>query len=405
MRVAMVSEHASPLADLGGADAGGQNVHVAALATAIARRGHQVTVYTRRDDPALPDRVRLTNDVTVEHLGAGPPEPIAKDDLLPYLPELAEALRRSMSTQVPAVLHAHYWMSGLVAAEVAEPAGVPLVQTFHALGVVKRRVQRRHDTSPPERVRVERQLARTATRVIASCTDEARELVSMGARAPASTSCPPASTPSCSARSGRLRPARRVRVCWPWRLVPRKGIDDAIRALRWVPEAELLIAGGPPAERLAADPEARRLRQIAEQVGVGERVQLLGAVPHVELPALIRSADVALCLPAYEPFGLVPLEAMACAVPLVGTAVGGLLDTVIDGVTGLLTPPGQPRAAAAAVTRLLGDARLRRALGAAGLERVLGTYTWDRVATAIERTYLRAALGSAIAGRVSQETG
>lgn len=406
MRVAMVSEHASPLADLGGADAGGQNVHVAALATAIARRGHQVTVYTRRDDPALPDRVRLTNDVTVEHLSAGPPEPIAKDDLLPYLPELAEALRRSMSTQVPAVLHAHYWMSGLVAAEVAEPAGVPLVQTFHALGVVKRRVQRRHDTSPPERVRVERQLARTATRVIASCTDEARELMSMGAPRSRVDIVPSGVDTELFRPVGPAAPrSPRPRLLAVSRLVPRKGIDDAIRALRWVPEAELLIAGGPPAERLAADPEARRLRQIAEQVGVGERVQLLGAVPHVELPALIRSADVALCLPAYEPFGLVPLEAMACAVPLVGTAVGGLLDTVIDGVTGLLTPPGQPRAAAAAVTRLLGDAHLRRALGAAGLERVLGTYTWDRVATAIERTYLRAALGSAIAGRVSQETG
>jgi D-inositol-3-phosphate glycosyltransferase len=128
-------------------------------------------------------------------------------------------------------------------------------------------------------------------------------------------------------------------------------------------------------------------------------------VPHDELPALIRSADVALCLPAYEPFGLVPLEAMACGVPVVGTAVGGLLDTVIDGVTGLLTPPGQPRAAAAAIGRLLDDPALRRALGAAGVERVQGTYTWDRVAASIERSYLRAALGTAIAGRVSQETG
>ena len=146
---------------------------------------------------------------------AGPPEPIAKDDLLPYLPELAEALRRSMSTQVPAVLHAHYWMSGLVAAEVAEPAGVPLVQTFHALGVVKRRVQRRHDTSPPERVRVERQLARTATRVIASCTDEARELMSMGAPRSRVDIVPSGVDTELFRPVGPAAPARRVRVCWP----------------------------------------------------------------------------------------------------------------------------------------------------------------------------------------------
>jgi D-inositol-3-phosphate glycosyltransferase len=406
MRIAMVSEHASPLADLGGADAGGQNVHVAALATAIARRGHDVTVYTRRDDPRLPDRVPFTADVTVEHLNAGPPGPIAKDDLVPYLPELAEALRRSLSTDVPAVLHAHYWMSGLVAAEVSEQTGVPLVQTFHALGVVKRRVQRGRDTSPPERVPVERELARSATRVIASCTDEARELVRMGAPRARIDIVPSGVDTELFTPFGPVAPRpRRPRLLAVSRLVPRKGIDDAIRALRWVPEAELLVAGGPPVAQLGADPEAGRLREIADQVGVRERVRLLGAVPHAELPALIRSADVALCLPAYEPFGLVPLETMACGVPVVGTAVGGLLDTVIDGVTGLLTPPGQPRAAAAAISRLLGDPALRRALGAAGIERVLGTYTWDRVAASIERSYLRAALGTAIAGRVSQETG
>jgi D-inositol-3-phosphate glycosyltransferase len=406
MRIAMVSEHASPLADLGGADAGGQNVHVAALATAIARRGHEVTVYTRRDDPHLPERVPLTDDVTVEHLSAGPPEPIAKDDLVPYLPELADALRRSVSTDVPGVLHAHYWMSGLVAAEVSEQTGVPLVQTFHALGVVKRRVQRGRDTSPPERVRVERELSRSATRIIASCTDEAGELVRMGAPRPRIDIVPSGVDTELFSPSGRVAPRpRRPRLLAVSRLVPRKGIDDAIRALRWVPEAELLVAGGPPVAELGADPEACRLREIAAQVGVRDRVRLLGAVPHDELPALIRSADVALCLPAYEPFGLVPLEAMACGVPVVGTAVGGLLDTVIDGVTGLLTPPGQPRAAAAAIGRLLDDPALRRALGAAGVERVQGTYTWDRVAASIERSYLRAALGTAIAGRVSQETG
>ena len=83
MDVALVSEHASPLAVLGGIDAGGQNVLVSELARALRRRGAAVTVYTRRDDPELPERVRLPTGVTVAHVPAGPARPISKDELLP----------------------------------------------------------------------------------------------------------------------------------------------------------------------------------------------------------------------------------------------------------------------------------------------------------------------------------
>src|ERR671932_403312 len=112
MRVAMVSEHASPLAVLGGVDAGGQNVHVAALATAMGRRGVEVVVYTRREDPSLPRRVRLAPHVLVEHVDAGPPEPVPKDLLLPYMDIFAEELKEAWSYWRPDVVHAHFWMSG-----------------------------------------------------------------------------------------------------------------------------------------------------------------------------------------------------------------------------------------------------------------------------------------------------
>src|SRR3954451_4010622 len=98
MRIAMVSEHASPLAVLGGVDAGGQNVHVAALAAALGRLGHEVVVHTRRDDEGLPPRVALAPGVEVDHVDAGPPSEVPKDELLPYMAAFADDLRVQWAT-------------------------------------------------------------------------------------------------------------------------------------------------------------------------------------------------------------------------------------------------------------------------------------------------------------------
>src|SRR3954447_8257968 len=112
MRIALISEHADPLAALGGADAGGQNVHVAALALALADRGHEVTVHTRRSAPDQPPIVEMAPGVTIEYVIAGPPEPLPKDELLPYMPAFAAHLARRWTVTPPDVAHAHFWMSG-----------------------------------------------------------------------------------------------------------------------------------------------------------------------------------------------------------------------------------------------------------------------------------------------------
>ena len=390
MRVAMVSEHASPLAALGGIDAGGQNVHVAALATALAGRDHDVVVYTRRDDARLPERAPLVDGVTVEHLDAGPARRLPKDDLLPFVPQLAADLERRLRDFGPDVVHAHFWMSGMAAVRAAGRLDVPVVQTFHALGSVKRRFQGVADTSPAARLKLERDVAIGAERIIASCTDEERELMRMGARRARVDVVPSGVDRGLFRPEGAAAPRSRWhRLVAIGRLVPRKGVDDAIRLLRWLPDTELVVVGGPDAASLPADPEARRLRSLADAIGVGERVELVGRVPHTDLPALIRSADVVVCLPWYEPFGIVPLEAMACGVPVVGSAVGGLLDTVVPGLTGQLVPPRQPRAAARAVRSLLDDDALRRRCGRAGSDRA-ALYSWERIAALTEVTYERA---------------
>jgi len=389
VKVAMVSEHASPLAMLGGADAGGQNVHVAALAAALARRGTEVVVHTRRDDPALPDRVAAAPGVTVEHVDAGPPHPIPKDQLLPHMNEFAARLRRSWRVDPPDVVHAHFWMSGRAALAACRPLGLPLVQTFHALGVVKRRHQGAKDTSPPSRIREEAMLVKEADRIVATCSEEVFELVRMGADLRRIAVAP------CGVDLGLFRPdgpaeprpAGRHRMLVVSRLVERKGIGNAITALAGVPEAELVVAGGPPADRLDGDREARRLAGLATRLGVADRVQLRGRVGQRDLPALYRSADLVVCVPWYEPFGIVPLEAMACGAPVVASAVGGLVDSVVDGVTGVHVAPRRPDLLGPVLSALLADKAMRAALGAAGARRARRRYGWDRIAGSILEVY------------------
>ncbi|MCF1511587.1 glycosyltransferase [Streptomyces glomeratus] len=389
LSVALVSEHASPLATLGGVDAGGQNVHVAHLAGALADRGHRVTVYTRRDDPGLPDRVALRDGVEVRHVPAGPPEPIPKDELLPHMKEFGRHLARTWRVSPPDVVHSHFWMSGIASLRAVRELGLPLLHTYHALGTVKRRHQQLADTSPPKRIAYETEVGLGCDRVIATCRDEVVELGRMGIPSGRITVVPcGVDTALFTPRGPAAAPGTaRHRLLQLGRLVPRKGAAVAIDALALLPGTELVIVGGPPADRLDEDPEVRRLRRIAADAGVADRVRFIGGVPSREVPALLRGADVVVCPADYEPFGIVPLEAMACGKPVVASAVGGQLDTVADPSTGRLVPPRDPDALARAVGELLADPEARRACGAAGRRRVLRRYGWGRVAAATEAAY------------------
>lgn len=397
MRIAMVSEHASPLAALGGVDAGGQNVHVAALAGELAAAGNEVVVYTRRDDPDLADRVAMAPRLDVVHVPAGPARHVPKDDLLAWMADFGRWLGRRWQQDPPDVVHAHFWMSGLAALQAARMVTppVPVVQTFHALGSVKRRHQGDKDTSPKGRVATEAALGRSVDLVIATCSDEVTELRRLGVPDGRVTVVP------CGVDLEHFRPAPRAldrgdldrdpgpghRLLSIGRLVERKGVDTVIQALVDLPGVELRVAGGPPPEGLGDDPEVQRLAALARTLKVADRVTFLGCVAHDDVPQVIQESDVVVATPWYEPFGIVPLEAAACGRPVVGSAVGGLLDSVQHGVTGLLVPPQDPEALAEAVVGLLADPVRRRRYGTAGRRRAEERYGWDSVARETYRAY------------------
>ena len=400
MRIAMISEHASPLATIGGVDAGGQNIYVAHVARCLARMGHHVDVLTRRDSPQLPMVVDLRPGARVIHIDAGPSRFVPKERLLEHMPEFLRATERLMRNSVPYdVVHAHFFMSGWVAQRLQRALAVPFAMTFHALGLVRLQHQREADTFPAERLGIERDLVRHADALIAECPQDEADLVDLydapGDRVRVvpcgfdPTEFAPMSKAAARAELG-LDPDEFI-VLQLGRLVPRKGIDNVVRSLAHLPAAlpaRLLVVGGDTAvPDEARTPELARLRRVAEAAGVADRVVFTGHRERAELRKYYAAADVFVTTPWYEPFGITPLEAMACGTPVVGSAVGGIKHSVADGVTGFLVPPRDPVALAGRLQALHDNPDLARAMGRAGIARARSLFTWDRVARELADVY------------------
>ena len=400
LRIALISEHASPVATIGGVDAGGQNIYVAHVARGLAAAGHHVDVLTRRDDPSLPAVVDMRPGVRVLHIDAGPQRFVPKEALLAHMPSFIRCAHRLFEHSVAYdVIHANFFMSGLVGLRLRQSFGVPMVMTFHALGLVRREHQGAADAFPAARIDIERRIVRHADRLIAECPqdrDDLMRLYDADSHRVATVPCgvdvevfAPSSRAAARRELG-LQPDDFV-VLQLGRLVPRKGIDNVIRAVarldRSIP-ARLLIVGGESAvPDEAATPEIGRLRAVARECGIESRVTFTGHRQRDQLRACYAAADVFVTTPWYEPFGITPLEAMACGTPVVGSAVGGIQYSVVDGVTGYLVPPHDPVSLAERLAHLHHNPALGRALGRAGVRRVRALFTWDRVSRELSEVY------------------
>ena len=369
--------------------------------------GYRVDVFTRRDAPDQPHVVELADGVRVIHVAAGPPAPMPKDDLWPHMPEFRDGVLRWVRDSGTGyrLIHANFWMSGWAALALRDRLGIPVVQIFHAMGVTKRRHQGERDTSPAERIAVERRIVGGVDRLIAQCPTELDELVAeYGADRGRVAVIPsgvdaerfrPVPRGEARARIG-LRGDGPV-VVYVGRLLPRKDVRNAVRALHILVErAEradsdpptLLVVGGATAEPDPdATPEIGALQRLADELGVSGRVAFTGKRQHADLRFYYCAGDVVVTTPWYEPFGLTPLEAMACGRPVVGSSVGGLTYTVVVGETGFLIPPRDPQALADRLEVLLTQPELRRRMGAAGRERVERRFTWPVAARATAALY------------------
>jgi D-inositol-3-phosphate glycosyltransferase len=419
-RIALISDHASPRVALGGVDCGGQNEYVRQVAQGLAASGCFVDVFTRRINPSDPIVEQWSPQIRIVNVPAGPATPIAKEELLPHMAEFTQFLLDFMTREGVSyhVMHANFFMSAQVAADVKQATGIPFVVTFHALGQVRRLHQGNADRFPLERIAIEQRVVDEADAVIAECPQDRDDLIEYyGARRNRLRLIP------CGVDTERFRPVPRIRaraalgipnddfvVLQLGRLVPRKGIDDVIRAVarlrhQHLTDVRLLVVGGDqPVLDERSSPELARLRGIAEQEFVSDLVRFVGQRCGDVLRFYYSAADVFVTTPWYEPFGMTPLEAMACGIPVIGSSVGGIKYTVLNEETGLLVPPRDPVAIANAIQRLVDSPELRAVMGGHGHQRASSAFSWFDVVRSIVLLYDDVAAAARTKRRVASET-
>lgn len=391
-RVATIAYHSSPLIEPGAGDAGGMTVYVRAVAAEHASRGVYTDVFTRAAGTG-PRITHVAPRVRVISIDAGPRRLLPKEALPDYVDEFVAGVGAFTALQGSAydIVHSHYWQSGLAGLDLSARWGAPLVHSQHTLGRVKNTFLSPGDApESARRIMGEEEVIGRADVLIASTDEEWRQLSCLYGAAHDRLQIvypgvdharfKPGSRARARARLG-LRPDAAV-VLYAGRIQPLKGLDVALGAIAQVAdmlerEVVFMIVGGPSGT--SGDRELARLRALSRDLGIGHRVRFEGPQPHRDLPAYYRAADALVVCSRSESFGLTALEAHACGIPIVATAVGGLTHVVRDGSSGWLVADATPNAFAAKLQMLLADDAGRHSFGRAAVESAR-RFTWGRTA-------------------------
>ncbi len=379
----MLSVHSCPLGQLGTRDTGGMSVYIRELAAALGRQGHTVDVYTRVHDPRDGQIDSLGRNARLIHLRAGSDEELNKLVVYSYLEDYAcalEAFRKANDLKYD-MIYSHYWVSAQLGSEVRVWWGVPHVTMFHTLGAVKNALGIGED-EPDLRIEKERELAQGAHRVIAATERERAALARYYGTPEERVGVVPCGVNTAVFRPSDRDAARRTvgfgdekTVLFAGRIEPLKGIDQLLRAVALLPDRKvrLVVIGGNGENQEQID----GLRALAEQLGIGGRVDFSGTVKHELMPFYYAAADVCVVPSYYESFCLVAIESLACGTPVVATDVGDLR-RIINGETGFVLPDNSPDGLAARMAEVLSwppSEERRNTISAS-----VSGYAWPRIA-------------------------
>ena len=410
-RIAVFTDNADPLAPLGGIEAGGENVYVNELTRALSRFGWTIDVFTRWSYPKTAQIAKLTENVRVIRLEAGPIEFVQKDKLLQYMELYKKSFLafKEKNKLEYLLFHGNYYFSSWAAVGLGKQLRIPVVTTFHSLGKIKHMALNSRDPSPKERIALETEVMNGVDKIIATSPPMKEEIQTYYHMNPKKIAVVPGGvnlkrfTPLSQLLARRvlgINPNRLI-VLYVGRIERRKGIDTLLSAMAEVvkrmPEKRkiirLYITGGEAKHRWKTPIESierterERLKKVVDELGIKDIVRFVGGINRENLPYYYSAADMTVVPSFYEPFGLVPLESMACGTAVIASKVGGLQWTIRDGKTGYLVKPKDPLLFADKICYLLTHYATRKHMRENALDRVRRTFGWEAVASQMSLLY------------------
>ncbi len=386
----MLSLHTSPLAQPGSGDSGGMNVYVRELAAALAHAGLDCVTYTRRTRDDQPDVVHVEPNHRVVHVDAGALD-LPKEHLPRVIDEFTDGVLDHLHhTGGTDVVHANYWLSGVAGHRIKHERGLPLVTTFHTLARVK---AEGGDHEPLGRERAEAEIIGCADAIAVSCPQEEEQFRRLYGDPPGRIEIAAPGVEHAFFTPGDRNGARHALglgagpvLLFVGRIQPLKGVDVALQALAALdrPDATLLVVGG--ASGVEGDHEVARVHGLVDDLGLRSQVRFVPPQPHHILSTYYRAADAVWVPSRSESFGLVALEAAACGIPVIASAVGGLLSLVDHGRTGFLVPGRDPELFARHTAQLLAHPDMAAEMGVDAASRARH-YTWSFAAARLRRVY------------------
>lgn len=399
-RIALVSVHGDPAIEIGKEEAGGQNVYVRRVGEALGRQGWKVDMFTRQTSHEQSKIVQHSPNCRTIRLTAGPEAFVTRDEIFGYLPQFVQAFRQFQSDQgieYP-IIHTNYWLSAWVGMELKKSQSIQQIHTYHSLGVIKYQSVKDIPPIASTRLEIEKKCLETAEMIIATSPQE-KEHMRRFMSDKGKIKVIPCGTDiknfgSISRAKARLRlgiPKSSLMVLYVGRFDQRKGIETLVRALRksifpGIADIRLVLVGG-WREGESDGREKARIEGIVNELGLEKYVTFAGAKNHEELPLYYAAANVCVVPSHYEPFGLVAIEAMASATPVIASKVGGLKYTVINEKTGLLCPAQDEAVFAEAIDHILNDRLWQAQLGQAARQRVEDHFSWKGVAYQLDNLY------------------
>lgn len=393
--IAMLSVHTCPVAALGGKKTGGMNVYVRELARELGLLGINVDIFTRCESPDADEIVRLGPNVTVIHIPSGPDRTLLPMEVYPHLPEFTDNVLKYQQNNHSTydLIHAHYWLSGLVALRLQQVWNIPIVQTFHTLVKVKE-LFLKDLREPEERHNAELQLVQSVQRILAFTPEEQEHLKTLyHAHSTPISLVPPGidpdrfhPVPSSVALKHIGIHAKKPLILFVGRLDPIKRLENLLKAIKEIQnqKVSLIVIGGEE-----QDQDLFQVRTVATGLGIQNMTSFLGSRDQRELPFYYSAARMTVIPSSYESFGLVALESMACGTPVVASRVGGLEYLIKDGKTGFLVQPESKSELSRAIVALLCDSNLHQSMSRASIRRAL-QFSWSHIIPRVLSVYEKA---------------